>query len=85
VEGLNPAPLDPLWMSEASLFLRIKRHWKDFRPQDYQRALKAGTLDQIVRSKAQQTLKMAENLRDAGVAPATAWDESMREIALSLS
>lgn len=83
-EGLNPAPLDPLWMSEASLFLRIKRHWKDFRPRDYQIAVRDGLMDKIAREDAQETLRMAESLKQAGIAPGTAFDEAMREIALHL-
>jgi hypothetical protein len=82
--GQETSPRHPLWESEAQLVQTIVRHWKQYRPDLYRQAEKKGSLYRLARADAQRTLQMAGNLMASGVEPATAWDEAMREVALSI-
>lgn len=70
--------------SDEDLTAQIERHWQDNDPQRHARLRRAGTLRESAQDMAEATARLARNLQHSGLAPYEAWDQAMREVALSL-
>ena len=66
----------------GNLGLRIKKHWREFRPKMYRGLKRSGKLDEIILHEEERALNMLEKLEKQGLNPDQAWEIVREEIFL---
>ena len=79
----NPQPTPPLYRHQ-DLVQRIKNHWRGHPPEADRELSQKGKLDLLAGDMAMQTRTCAETLQSQGLDKLTAWNEAMRDVALSM-
>jgi hypothetical protein len=74
---------NPHFPSKAGLIQKIQANWKAYFPAKYRQLVKEGSLVAESTARAEMTLDYARDLERQGCSDLEAWDQAMREMALS--